>query len=346
MFSNRFNTRNDPLLEAAEAAMKDGETRRQAEAFVNEAFGVYSRKAVVREELADYDAALEEVYAELKEGKSLDPVGREDKDIDNDGDHDKSDKYLLNRRKTIGRAMGKKMEETQIDEISNKLVKRYQKKSHDQEFDSVRDSVSDIVNKVPKKEREERQKERDAKSERRERGAELVQNRKERHGKNKHDREFNAIRKNVSNIAKKYAKEEYELDEAAYSAKAARAGKDIGKPGKQFSKIAKSAGKRYGSEERGKKVAGAILARIRAKHMKEDMRIGDPAADEPLKKAGSPPLMSVADPKGLKTSFSAINKAKEDQNKADLNATMDKAVGRTNMMKESVQIGDYKYRII
>ena len=31
--------------------------------------------------------------------KKLDPVGKEDKDIDNDGDHDKSDKYLLNRRK-------------------------------------------------------------------------------------------------------------------------------------------------------------------------------------------------------------------------------------------------------
>jgi hypothetical protein len=60
------------------------------------------------------------------------------------------------------------------------------------------------------------------------------------------------------------------MNEAAYSAKAARAGKDIGKPGKMFSKIAAKAGEKYGSEERGKKVAGAILKRIRAKHMKED----------------------------------------------------------------------------
>jgi hypothetical protein len=59
--------------------------------------------------------------------------------------------------------------------------------------------------------------------------------------------------------------DEDELKEASYSAKAARAGKDIGKPGKQFAKIAKEAGKRYGSEERGKKVAGAILAKLRAK---------------------------------------------------------------------------------
>lgn len=48
-----------------------------------------------------------------------------------------------------------------------------------------------------------------------------------------------------------------------YSAKKARAGKDIGKPGKQFSKIAKSAGEKYGSAEKGKKVAGAILAKLR-----------------------------------------------------------------------------------
>ena len=61
-------------------------------------------------------------------------------------------------------------------------------------------------------------------------------------------------------------KEETDLDEAAYSAKAARAGKDIGKPGKNFAKIAAKAGKRYGSAESGKKVAGAILAKIRAKH--------------------------------------------------------------------------------
>ena len=48
-----------------------------------------------------------------------------------------------------------------------------------------------------------------------------------------------------------------------YSAKKARAGKDIGKPGKNFSKIAKSVGKKYGSKEAGNKVAGAILAKMR-----------------------------------------------------------------------------------
>ena len=51
----------------------------------------------------------------------------------------------------------------------------------------------------------------------------------------------------------------------SYSAKAARAGKDIGKPGKKFSKIATKAGKKYGSKAAGKRVAGAILAKQRAR---------------------------------------------------------------------------------
>jgi len=52
----------------------------------------------------------------------------------------------------------------------------------------------------------------------------------------------------------------------SYSATAARAGEDIGEPGKQFEKIAKEAGERYGSKERGEKVAGSVLAGLRAKH--------------------------------------------------------------------------------
>ena len=50
-----------------------------------------------------------------------------------------------------------------------------------------------------------------------------------------------------------------------YSAKAASAGKDIGKPGKNFSKIEASAAKRYGSKEAGARVAGSILGKLRNK---------------------------------------------------------------------------------
>ena len=44
--------------------------------------------------------------AELLGEKKLDPVGKEDKDIDNDGDHDKSDKYLIARRKKVSKIIG------------------------------------------------------------------------------------------------------------------------------------------------------------------------------------------------------------------------------------------------
>ena len=52
-----------------------------------------------------------EYTAKVKAGKKLDPVGKADADIDNDGDVDKSDKYLHNRRKAIGKAIRGKMKE-------------------------------------------------------------------------------------------------------------------------------------------------------------------------------------------------------------------------------------------
>ena len=53
------------------------------------------------------DEALNEKLALHLSEKKLDPVGQEDGDIDNDGDEDDTDKYLLNRRKKIGQAMKK-----------------------------------------------------------------------------------------------------------------------------------------------------------------------------------------------------------------------------------------------
>lgn len=61
-----------------------------------------------------------------------------------------------------------------------------------------------------------------------------------------------------------------DLEEGDYSAKKARAGKDIGKPGKNFSKIAKSAAKKYGSKAAGERVAGSILNKLR---MGENIRL-------------------------------------------------------------------------
>lgn len=74
-----------------------------------------------------------------------------------------------------------------------------------------------------------------------------------------------ALREAIDVFLEGWKKEELE-EKKVYSYKAARAGKDIGEKGKSFEKIAKEAGARYGSEEKGKKVAGAILKKIRAKH--------------------------------------------------------------------------------
>jgi len=51
----------------------------------------------------------------------------------------------------------------------------------------------------------------------------------------------------------------------SYSPKAAAKGRDLGKPGKQFAKIEKSAAREYGSKAAGEKVAGSVLSKLRAK---------------------------------------------------------------------------------
>lgn len=60
--------------------------------------------------------------------------------------------------------------------------------------------------------------------------------------------------KKAKKVAEELAKK---LKEARF-----KKGEDVGEPGKGFSKIAKSAAKQYGSEEAGKRVAGAILKKV------------------------------------------------------------------------------------
>ena len=52
------------------------------------------------------DSLLDAVKS-ITEKKKMDPVGKADADIDNDGDVDKSDDYLKNRRKAIKKSMKK-----------------------------------------------------------------------------------------------------------------------------------------------------------------------------------------------------------------------------------------------
>ena len=64
-------------------------------------------------EMVGMQHRLESLYEDLGNklgryydlGEALDPVGKEDGDIDNDGDKDATDKYLMNRRKAISKAI-------------------------------------------------------------------------------------------------------------------------------------------------------------------------------------------------------------------------------------------------
>jgi hypothetical protein len=89
------------------------------------------------------DSVLDAVREVLGE-KKLDPVNkqavkkdfddRKDKDIDNDGDVDKTDKYLHNRRKAVSKAIGKgkkdevdtdpKIDEEKLTEAMRVLAKK------------------------------------------------------------------------------------------------------------------------------------------------------------------------------------------------------------------------------
>lgn len=75
-------------------------TGKEAEKFASTKHKGLPEKKMKKE---DYDLAE----------KKLDPLGKEDKDIDNDGDHDKSDKYLAARRGKVSKiiAAKKKMKE-------------------------------------------------------------------------------------------------------------------------------------------------------------------------------------------------------------------------------------------
>jgi len=102
-----------------------------------------------------------------------------------------------------------------------------------------------------------------------------------------------------------------------YSAKKARAGKDIGKPGKMFSKIAKSAGKEYGSKAAGERVAGAVLNKLRAKESVDEAGMDESALQAYLgkKKYGE---------QGMKALQKAGREGASKEKMAKIRATHDK----------------------
>ena len=75
---------------------------------------------------------IEELVARLDEAKkaALDPVGKEDSDVNNDGKVDGTDKYLLNRRKAIGRAIGKKKVNEDVETLTGIKVPKRSTRKH------------------------------------------------------------------------------------------------------------------------------------------------------------------------------------------------------------------------
>lgn len=69
----------------------------QAKSLITESMSVRIG-LILEQELERLSAGL------LTEKKSMDPVGEEDGDVDNDGDKDDSDEYLANRRRAISKA--------------------------------------------------------------------------------------------------------------------------------------------------------------------------------------------------------------------------------------------------
>ncbi len=80
----------------------------------------------------DEEGEVSGKFARKKVKEALDPVGKEDDDIDNDGDTDKSDKYLLNRRKVRSKVIAK------------------------EGFSNWRQDLSEVVGDIPKEKNDEK----------------------------------------------------------------------------------------------------------------------------------------------------------------------------------------------
>jgi len=465
MFENKFNSKKaDPLVEAAKAAMELGQKRRDAIAAVNEEFGVFNRNAVVRENLAKYDARIEEVFNGMKSGnltEELSPKQKKmaavagnpkkidaadlkalrhgakidekkgcyeegmDSDVVGGGAVTKDNKPVVSstapKADTSGPSAADKaglaakigaMKEAKLYELKKPTAKTAMKAYHRAYDSDVQSGEGERSNRLYKW----KQKHLPGKSARNQKdtgkadlpdvgniefhkagysghvtkGGKLtkaasrdtkdgIKSRLGKHTKPKHLPEESldeATRKHFVSHAADIAKisdqgernkaasaaadtysrlnkrfdhakfhkaagstaheEPKKMEEAAYSAKAAREGKDIGKPGKMFSKIAKKAGEKYGSEERGKKVAGAILAKIRAKHMQEQVgQVSFGPAAKPASKAPIIPKSALAPGQSLRDYMNA----KQGLTRRDAPSTTPKPAASTSAPKPAASTG-------
>ena len=87
----------------------------------------------------------------------MDPVGKEDDDINNDGKVDKTDDYLANRRKAVSKAIGKKSvkeEDEDDDDVTAKKATKGAKKAAkgiktiEKEIDKLKDEKKKLKDKI------------------------------------------------------------------------------------------------------------------------------------------------------------------------------------------------------
>ena len=80
--------------------------------------------------------------------EKMDPVGNEDGDVNNDGKEDETDAYLLNRRKAIKKAMGKK--KVNQDEVDDKIenIKKSVKNIDDKTITSFLDQIKAALEQI------------------------------------------------------------------------------------------------------------------------------------------------------------------------------------------------------
>ncbi len=70
-----------------------------------------------------------EIAKSIMKNEAMDKVGKEDSDIDNDGDTDKSDKYLHARRKAIGKALRKEDLDEAVEVRHDRYMRSHGKKA-------------------------------------------------------------------------------------------------------------------------------------------------------------------------------------------------------------------------
>lgn len=112
----------------------DGLTVKRDSKDINNTAKMFTKTA---NEMIGLQHRLESLYEDLGNklgryydlGEAMDPVGKEDGDIDNDGDKDKTDDYLLNRRKAVGKAM------------KNEAAPRMKTTRHGKELDQAMQSI-------------------------------------------------------------------------------------------------------------------------------------------------------------------------------------------------------------